>query len=203
MTHKQNVEAQRIRDLRAITVHDGKRLTQAQLAEKMGLSEEQIKRYEKYGLPKRPGVRNAKALLLAKIFGVVPEYIKGETSIKDPLQYYAWLEQSEAEAEDAALAGAAEVFAEEEAREVRYKNLFSMCGYQYEYIGRTTAYDFGGISGTTQYNGPHELRDSQGTNNALYLNDDELKYLMQRLSDTVAFECYRIQRGRDKSHGNS
>ncbi len=195
MTQKPKLEAQRIKDLRSKMVRDGKKLTQAQLAEEIGVSDEQIKRYEKNGLPKSPGVRNAKAEQLARIFGVVPEYIKGETDISDPLLYYSQLEQDRDEAMSV-------YYAEEKARIARYKNLFMMCGFTYEYIGNTAEYDFQDSGrGVHHYDGPHKLRDKNKTLRPLYLTDKELSALIEKLEEHTLFECFCIVRRR--RNGNS
>ena len=39
-------------------------------------------------------------------------------------------------------------------------------------------------------------------NETIYLSDAELENIKQQLGYTVAFECYRIKRGRDKCNGN-
>lgn len=190
MTQNKKLEAQRIKDLRVKTIRGGKKLTQAQLAEEIGVSDEQIKRYEKNGLPESPGVRNTKAEQLAKIFGVVPEYIKGETDISDPLLYYSQLEQDRDEAMSA-------YYAEEKAQIARYKNLFELCGFTYEYIGNTAEYDFA----KHQYDGPHKLRDKNKTLRPLYLTDEELSDLITKLEEHTLFECFCISRRRRNGNG--
>lgn len=195
MAQSKKVEAQRIKTLREKTLRNGKKLTQAQLAERIGVDVETIKRYEKNGLPESPGVRNTKAEQLAQIFGVVPEYIKGETDISDPLLYYSQLEQDRDEAMSA-------YYADEKARIARYKNLFEMCGFTYEYIGNTAGYDFQDSGrGVHHYEGPHKIRDKNKTLRTLYLTDGELSDLLAQLEEHTLFECFCISRRRRNGNG--
>lgn len=167
-------------------------VSQENFAEMIGLSDRtQVYRYE---IGKAlPGKKRLKKI--ADATNTTVEYLLGETDIKDPLLYYKTLD-------DAAAEGMSQYETEIQAENERNKNLFAMCGYKYENISRTAVYDFDGIEGPAVYDGPHKLIDPQGINETIYISDDELKNIKRQLGDTVAFECYRIKRGRENRNGN-
>ena len=169
----------------------GKFMSQAELADALHLSEMTIKRYEN----NNPTLGQSTLAYLATFFNTTVAYLSGTTDIKDPLLYYKTLD-------DAAAEGLSLYETEIQAENERIKNLFLMCGYQYENISGTSSYDFDGIRAPPVYDGPHKLIDPQGINETIYLSDAELENIKQQLGYTVAFECYRIKRGRDKCNGN-
>lgn len=169
----------------------GKYMSQAELADALHLSEMTIKRYEN----KNPTLGQTTLEYLATFFNTTVAYLTGATDIKDPLLYYKTLD-------DAAAEGMSQYETEIQAENERNKNLFAMCGYKYENISGTAVYEFDGIEGPAVYDGPHKLIDPQGINETIYISDDELKNIKRQLGDAVAFECYRIKRGRDNRNGN-
>ena len=168
-----------------------KYMSQAELGEALNLSVMTIKRYEN----KNPTLGQTTLEYLATFFNTTVAYLSGATDIKDPLLYYKTLD-------DAADYEMSRYETEIQAENERNKNLFAMCGYKYENIGGTAAYEFDGIEVPAVYEGPHKLVDPQGINEVIYLSDDELENIKRQLGDTVAFECYRIKRGRENRNGN-
>ena len=169
----------------------GKFMSQVELADALHLSEPTIKRYEK----NNPTLGQSTLEYLAVFFNTTVAYLTGATDIKDPLLYYKTLDDADAEV-------VSQYETEIQVKIEKIKNLFLMCGYQYENISGTASYDFDGIGAPAVYDGPHKLIDPQGVNETIYLSDDELENIKRQLGDMVAFECYRIKRGRDKCNGN-
>ena len=169
----------------------GKFMSQAELADALHLSEMTIKRYEN----NNPTLGQSTLAYLATFFNTTDAYLSGATDIKDPLLYYKSLD-------DAAAEGLSKYETEIQVEIEKIKNLFLMCGYQYENISGTSSYDFDGIGAPAVYGGPHKLIDPQGINETIYLSDDELENIKRQLGDMVAFECFRILRRRGKENGN-
>lgn len=184
---KKNIVGERIALLR-----EGIGASQEEFAEMIGLQDRtQVHRYEKgTSIPKKS--RLAK---IADITNTTVSYIRGETNTRDPILYYEELRN----AEDA---GLADLEIERLSKIERIKSLFNLCGFKYENIESTAQYEFDGATGPKEFNGPHKIMDPQEINDIIYLSDEELKALQERLGDTVAFECFRIKRGRDKENGN-
>lgn len=168
-----------------------KYMSQEELGAALNFSLSTIKRYES----NNPTLGQTTLECIATFFNTTVAYMTGASDIKDPLLYYKSLD-------DAADYGMSRYETEIQAENERNKNLFAMCGYKYENISRTAVYDFDGIEGPAVYDGPHKLIDPQGVNETIYISDDELKNIKRQLGDTVAFECYRIKRGRDNRNGN-
>ena len=168
---------------------NGKCMSQSDLANALHLSVMTIKRYEN----NNPMLGESTLSHFAAFFNTTVAYLTGATDIKDPLLYYKTLD-------DEALS---EYMLAEHAETERIKNLFAMCGYQYKNISHTACYEFDGIAAPKRYNGPHELTDPKGINETIYLSDEELENLKHQLYDTIAFECYRIRRGRGEHNGNN
>ena len=168
-----------------------KYMSQAELGAALNFSLSTIKRYEN----NNPTLGQTTLECIATFFNTTVAYLTGASDIKDPLLYYKTLDDA---ADDEMSRYETEIQAENE----RTKNLFAICGYKYENISRTAAYDFDGIEAPAVYDGPHKLIDPQGVNETIYISDDELENIKRQLGDMVAFECYRIKRGRDNRNGN-
>jgi len=168
-----------------------KNMSQSELADALNLSEATIKRYE----TKNPTLGLTTLEHIAKYFNTTVDYLTGTTDIKDPLLYYQSLEEDSAE-------GYNQYENDRLAVIERTKALFNMCGYNYENIDNSPGYEFDGLQGEQFFPGPHKLTDPEGLNDTIYLSDGELENIKRLLGDAVAFECFRIKRGRDKKDGN-
>ena len=184
---------ERLRLLRETKTTGEKRMhmSQDELGEALNLSKPTIGRYER----DNPTLGLSTLEHIAKFFNTTVAYLTGATDIKDPLLYY----QEEMRIEDKAL----DAYETEcRVKVERIKALFELCGYSYENVEGTAEYDFDGLQGEQFFPGPHKLTDPAGLNDTIYLSDDELENIKRLLGDAVAFECFRIKRGRDKKDGN-
>ena len=173
----------------------GKPMTQEEFAASIHLSPSTVKRYE----TKNPVLTETALLYFARYFKTTINYLIGETEIKDPLLYY----QEEMRIEDEAL----DAYETEcRVKVERIKALFELCGYSYENIENSKEYIANGFAEAlgekSIFPGPHKLTDPEGLNDTIYLSDEELENIKRLLGDAVAFECFRIKRGRDKKDGN-
>lgn len=182
---------------------ENRKAAQQTLADILGISRSTLDRCERGELGKKGEIKlkNTDLALFARLVGVCVPYILGETDIADPVEYEMQLDKEE----DEALTSIEEYRLE---KIKQYETLFKLCGFQYENIEYTTEYmrdAFCAFFGEAPYyGGPHKLteQNAAGDTVALYLSDDELEKLKDRLGDTVAFECFRIKRGRDNDNGN-
>ena len=165
-------------------------MSQEELGEALNYSREQIGRYERGEV-----IPDNKVLAsIARLLGTTVDYITGETDIIDPGEYYNHLEKISNEA-------ANDYYVEEIAKYEQLKNLFIMCGYEYDNMG--AAFDFQDFSSSAEhFYGPHKLTDPNDINTTIYLSDEEINQLKQTIHDTIAFECYRIARTRRLNNGN-
>lgn len=169
-----------------------KNMSQTELAEALNLSEATIKRYE----TNNPTLGKTTLEHIARFFKTTVDYLTGVTDIKNPLLYYRSMEE-------ASIDGLVQYENDRLAGIEKLKALFDVCGYQYESIDGSVEYDFGGLNNEQSFPGPHKLIDPEGLNDDIYFSDKELENLKRLLSDAIAFECFRIKRGRDKKDGNS
>lgn len=119
------------------------------------------------------GVEDAVLELLAKHWGVLPAYLRGETDIKDdPVAFR--LEQ-----EQKILDGFTAAVNENEyrIRRARLENLFNLCGFQYQDL----------------FDGQllHILTDENGFISPAAFNDTEMDALLSKIHDLIELECYR------------
>lgn len=179
---------------------ENSKVSQETMAAIIGKSRSTLVRCERGELGKKGEIKlkDTDLALFARLVGVCVPYILGETDIADPVEYEMQLDKEE----DEALASIEEYRLE---KIKQYETLFKLCGFQYENIEHKAEYDFCAFfEGVPYYEGPHKLteQNAAGDTAALYLSDDELEKLKDRLGDTVAFECFRIKRGRDNDNGN-
>lgn len=182
---------------------ENSKVSQETLAAILGKSRSTIDRCERGELGKKGEIKlkDTDLALFARLVGVCVPYIIGETDIADPMEYELQLDREEDEA-----LTSIEEYRLEQIRQ--YETLFKLCGFQYENIEYNPEYMRDAFCAFFEdapyYGGPHKLTEQNAAGDAvaLYLSDDELEKLKERLYDTVAFECFCIKRGRDKDNGN-
>lgn len=164
-SYKQNsVTAQRIYQLR-----QQHRETQSELAQAVLTTKSSVSRWESG----RRGVDPKTLLRLAEHFGVLPEYLAGETDIKDDDEAFR-REQDEKIAQGF---NAAIEKHEYGIRRTRLEKLFSFCGFNYhDHFDRELL---------------HILSDESALVSAVTFTDAEIDTLLSRIHDLIAFECYR------------
>lgn len=167
--------------------------TQEMLAQAVGFEKQAAHRWENPEAKYR--TRDEVLLKLARHWNVMPEYLAGDTDIKDPVLFYAQ--------EEAALDAAAdEYFHERQAERVRMENLFHKCGFQYRDSSEYGPFDFVGV-GIGHLDKPemefaavtgrtYQLIDLRTPSRPpAYFNGAELEALIEGLHSTIAFECFK------------
>jgi transcriptional regulator with XRE-family HTH domain len=183
--NERNVTGERIRELRKRN-----RETQEQLAETVNRdSSLTISRWEKGQNTPHPDCLE----LLAEHWNVPLEYLTGETDISDRVAFY---EQRATAAQSAA----EKRIAEEQAEQASMKTLFKKCGFQFDDLPLSAILDFAGVDGFIS-TPPDMEAASQGRQFRLsnlndpdfppaYFSSSELRVLLERLHDMIAFECF-------------
>lgn len=167
-----------------------KTMSQTDLSFELPFSRTTIQRYEDgTSIPE-----DDKLIHFARYYNVPLAYLRGDTDIKDTLQYSRWVEECESEAAD-------EYFSEINAQVERRKALFDICGYEYSEV---PAYDFSDLSNnpTDFIRGPHRLKCKRKNLDPFDLKDEELIALIDKLRKTIDFELFCIKEDEGIKNGN-
>lgn len=164
-------------------------MTDEQLTVWLGLSDSSIRNYRH----KRQTMRRDIAEILTEKAGCIVPYWQGETEAKTAEEYrYELVIEC-----DKADSLAQDEYARAQEKENRQrKELFAACGFKYEDMSRTAAYDFMGIAegaqiDREQQNRPHTITSVSNPREHYSLSDDDLAQLLKQLKTTVRFFCYQ------------
>lgn len=175
--------SERIKELRKSVPN----LTQDELAKAIGCDRITIRRWERHNVTR---VNIEQLDLLVKFFKTTPEYILGETDIRDPDEYFYFALGEYGEDENLTY---------KRAKEAHTKSFFDLCGFEYSDTDITPGPEEFLPDLTDNGLRHHKLHRKAGRFQDLYLSDGELKQLMDSMSNYVEFECYKILKNRDEA----
>ncbi len=185
------------RKIEVLSTIRGKNVSEENFAQMLGISRLTLRRVEDGDIGKTEELRlnDEQISWICTLTNTHPNYVMCETDIKDPAVYHREMSRIEDEALEA-------YENEEKAKIESLRAFFNECGYLYEYIGNEGWYMFADDGQEPAPAGPHKLTEKDGDADTFYLSSTELEELKSRLSDTIAFEHFRIIRRRDKENGN-
>ena len=138
-------------------------------AEGIGIGEASLARYEKG----ERGVPDSVLELMARYWKVLPEYLKGETDIKDdPIAF-------KHEQDQKVLDGFSKAVEKNEydIRRTRLEILFSLCGFHYNDT----------FAGELR----HTIVDETGLVSPATFGDGEMETILSKIHDLIELECFR------------
>lgn len=159
---------------RVKALKDERHSTYKDLAESIGISEATIRNYAH----QRSAMDSSVARLFQEYTGIIWPYWIGETDCR------TW-EEHQIEQFEAASEAYAEMQEEELQRIEQYKALFTVCGFQYENLALSPAYEF-----DPQAAAPHCIIGKNTPALSVKLNDTELNSLVDRLRAAIELECF-------------
>lgn len=166
---------------------DEQRITYKTLAENIGVAEATVRNY----VHLRSTMNREIAHSFQQYTGIIWQYWIGETDCKTLEEYQ--IEQFEAASE------AYNEIQEDERRRIGlYRAIFDSCGFQYENVSYTPAYEF-----NPEAEGSHRITNRDAPKITAVFSDSEINDLFSRLHDMIEFECYKKsnrERGEKKCH---
>lgn len=162
----------------------GKKMSQEEAAEALGISVSSLKRFENGS--HAPSARAAK--VMQSFTGIIYPYWKGETDCKTWEAYkHERIVAAQADKKD-------KEYRKTLQEEInRRETLFASCGYRYTYL-TSAQVDFAGIDPANEYSDAteqHCIASFQNLSQKTYLSTNELEALITELRETIAFTCFK------------
>lgn len=169
-------------------------ITQEKLAEICGIEVRHVQRL--LAETNDPAISKKVAQALENHSGIIMEYWTGETSLTDRVDY---MEQILSDTSDREILSATKARIQERFRDRlrQYECLFNLSGFRYECLADpTSVYDAVIVLNDDPdrtFSGEvyHRLTSYKDTSVQYYIKQGRLNEIVQRIQDTISFECFR------------